>query len=97
MLVTSIFSFSQNVFYPSQNKFQFFNHIYFVVCKCFQFDQSKILLFGKKLMYVHLHTVFLLKKAPEVVQNKDKEPLICTKLASKILSIFVFVCVLRDF
>ena len=24
-------------FLPSQNKFQFFNHIYFVVFKCFQF------------------------------------------------------------
>ena len=37
MLVTSIFSFSHNVFYPSLNKFQFFSYIYFVVCKCFQF------------------------------------------------------------
>ena len=35
MLVTSIFSFSQNVFYPSQNKFQYFYNIYFVVCKCY--------------------------------------------------------------
>ena len=35
---TSIFSFSHNVFYLSQNKFQFFSHIYFVVCKCFQFQ-----------------------------------------------------------
>ena len=37
MLVTSIFSISQNVFYPSQNKFQFFGQVYFVVCKFFQF------------------------------------------------------------
>ena len=37
MLVTSIFSFFHNVFYPSKIKFQFFSHIYFVVCKCFQF------------------------------------------------------------
>ena len=35
MLVTSIFSFSHNVFYPSQSKFQSFIYIYFVVCKCF--------------------------------------------------------------
>ena len=28
MLVTSIFSFSHNVFYPSQNKFQFFRQIF---------------------------------------------------------------------
>ena len=34
MLVTSIFSFSHNAFYPSQNTFLFFSHIYYVVCKC---------------------------------------------------------------
>ena len=39
MLVTSIFSFTHNVFYPSQNKFQFFIYIYFVICKSFQFGQ----------------------------------------------------------
>ena len=37
VLVTSIFSFSHKVFYPYQSKFQFLSHIYFVVCKCFQF------------------------------------------------------------
>ena len=31
------FLLSYNVFNPSQNKLQFFSHIYFVVCKCFQF------------------------------------------------------------
>ena len=36
MMVTSIFSFSHNVFYPSQNKLQFLSHIYFIVCKNFQ-------------------------------------------------------------
>ena len=35
--LTSIFSFSHNVFYHFQNKFQFLGHIYFVVCKCFEF------------------------------------------------------------
>ena len=44
-----IFFFSHNVLYPFQNKFQFFSYIYYVVCKCFQLDQSKILLFGKEL------------------------------------------------
>ena len=38
MLVTSIFSFSHNVFYSFQNRFQFFSHIYFVICKCFRFQ-----------------------------------------------------------
>ena len=37
MPVTNIFSFSHNVFYHSQNKFQFFSYIFIVVCKCFQF------------------------------------------------------------
>ena len=35
MLVTIIFSFSHNVFYPSYDNFQFFSQVYFVVCKCF--------------------------------------------------------------
>ena len=39
MLVTSIFSFSHNVFYPYHYKFQCLTHIYSVVCKCFQFGQ----------------------------------------------------------
>ena len=37
MLVTRIFSFFHNVFYPFQNKFQFSIHIYFVICKCVHF------------------------------------------------------------
>ena len=37
MLVTSIFSFSHNVFYPFQNNFQFLSQFYFAVCNCFQF------------------------------------------------------------
>ena len=37
MLVTSIFSFSHNVFYPSQKEFLYLSYIYCVVCKCFQF------------------------------------------------------------
>ena len=36
MLVTSIFSFSQNVFCPFRHKFQFLSHIYLVVCKSFE-------------------------------------------------------------
>ena len=39
MLVTSIFSFSHNIYYPSQNKLPYLSYIYLVVCKCFQFGQ----------------------------------------------------------
>ena len=46
MLVTSIFSFSHSVFYPYQNRFQFFNHIYFVVCKNSILDLSKLKAFA---------------------------------------------------
>ena len=35
MLVTSIFSFFHNVFYPVKHKFYFLSHIYFVICTCF--------------------------------------------------------------
>ena len=49
MQVTSIFSFSQNVFYPFQNKFQHLSHIYFVVCKCFQFDRVQNFVFWQSL------------------------------------------------
>ena len=50
-LVTSIFSFSRNVFYPFCYKFQFFDHIYFAVdIKCYiNLDQSTILSFGEEL------------------------------------------------
>ena len=50
MLVTSIFSFSHNVFYLSQNEFQFFSHIKFSVCKCFQFRTVQNLSYGKRVM-----------------------------------------------
>ena len=37
LLLTSIFSFFNNVFYSSQHKFQFLHLNYFVVCKWFEF------------------------------------------------------------
>ena len=46
MLVICIFSFSCDVFNPLQNKFQYSNYIYFLICKCFQYN---ILLSGKEL------------------------------------------------
>ena len=58
MLVTSIFSFSHNVFYPSQNKFQFFSHIEFVVCKSFRFGLDFKFVFW----HVELKWVYILSK-----------------------------------
>ena len=40
MPVTSIFSFTQNVFYHFQEKFQIFSNIYFVNCNFFLFDKA---------------------------------------------------------
>ena len=45
MLVTSIFSFSYNVFYLIKDKNFHCSNIEFVICKCFQF--AKWLAFGK--------------------------------------------------
>ena len=49
MLVTSIFSFSHNVFLFSSHEFQFLSHYDFVVCKCFEFGQGQNFAFGKEL------------------------------------------------
>ena len=38
MLVTSIFSFSHNVFYPIKDRNLHLSYNYFVICKCVQFD-----------------------------------------------------------
>ena len=50
MLVTSIFSFSHNVFHPSQKEILYWSSVYFFVCKCFQLDQSRTLFFVKGLI-----------------------------------------------
>ena len=57
MLVTSIFSFSHNIFYPSQFQFQFLSHIFFFFssANAFNLDQSKYLLFGKELTHSLIH------------------------------------------
>ena len=50
MLVTSIFSFSHNVFYSVLDRNYHFSKVLFAVCKCFQFGLvQKYLSFGKKL------------------------------------------------
>ena len=49
MLVTSIFSFSHNVFYPSQKRFQFFVTFILSSTNAFNLDKSKVLSFGKGL------------------------------------------------
>ena len=53
-----ILFFSHNVSKPSQNKFQVYFHIYFVVCICFNLDQSKLLSFGNELTHSHTMTHF---------------------------------------
>ena len=48
MLVTSIFSFSNNVFYPSHFKFHLLVTLILLSANAFNLDQSKILSFGKE-------------------------------------------------
>ena len=40
MLVTIIFSFAHNIFYPIKNEFNVLSNILFVVCKYFPFGQA---------------------------------------------------------
>ena len=52
MLVTSIFSFSHNNFYPFQREFLYLSYIFNLSsASAFNLDQSKILSFGKELIY----------------------------------------------
>ena len=52
MLVTRIFSFSQNIFYPLTEKFHHLSHIkvFHHSAKVFNLDQSMIMSFGKELI-----------------------------------------------
>ena len=45
MLVTSIFSFSHNIFYSIKGKNQFFSHIQYVIYNSFNLDKSNIFFF----------------------------------------------------
>ena len=56
VLVTSIFSFSQNVFCPSETNFNFKVKFILLSAKAFNLDLSKILSFGKELIF-HLSRV----------------------------------------
>ena len=49
MLVSRIFSFSHSVFYSIKEKNSHFSYLQFVVWKCFQLAESKILSFGEEL------------------------------------------------
>ena len=48
-MVTSIFSFSNNILYTIKDRNQNFSNILFVVYKCFEFGPSGNLLCGKEL------------------------------------------------
>ena len=50
ILVTNFFSFSHNVFYPSQNIFQFSRTFILSSVNAFNLDQSKNLRIGKELI-----------------------------------------------
>ena len=56
MLLTSIFSFYHNVFYPVKDKFYFLSYIYFVDCTCIQIGEVKIRHLVKSYRKSHLET-----------------------------------------
>ena len=58
LLVTSIFSFSHNVFYSSQDKVHFSSHSYLSSAKSFKLDWSEILSFGYKGLTAYQMTKF---------------------------------------
>ena len=73
MLVTSIFSFSHNVFYPIKGRNYHLCYIYFV-CKCFQFGQSQIFVIGewvKSHFNCNLQMVMILDKSITLPWEKD--------------------------
>ena len=53
-MATSFFSFSCNFFYPFQQGILILSYIHFVVCKYFESGPVGNLLFGKKLMCLHI-------------------------------------------
>ena len=59
MLLTSIFFFSHNIFYPMNDNFNVLTKIYFVVCKCFfNLDKPKMLSSGKRLNFLLIKIIF---------------------------------------
>ena len=77
MLVTSIFFFFLNVFYPIKDINHHLSKIYFVVCKLFQFGFVKIVVVQQELNVGELnHTIpnfnNLEKKAFENIEGKGE-------------------------
>ena len=74
MLVTSIFSFSLNVFYPSpppppqKKKVLCLSHIYFLSAKFFNLDHSKNLSFGSK----ELKSYFRIVAVQDITECRSK-------------------------
>ena len=57
MLETSIFSFSQNVFYLSQNKFQILSHIILSFARALNLNKSRIFQFGNELTGYEIYQI----------------------------------------
>ena len=94
MLVTSIFSISHNVFYPSLSNFQFLSHIYFVICKCFQFGHVQNFVVGEELQALG-------NKVKAKNLSKDSLQIIESNLVSKykmttIVHVYQILCWLHD-
>ena len=71
MLITSIFSFTRYVFYPSKNKFNFSVAFILSAENAFNLDQSKILSFGKELTFYQT-TKFGLNQTENIFRQQNK-------------------------
>ena len=81
MLVTSIFFFCHNVFYPSQNKFCFFQSWLFCRLQMFSiWTKFKVLSFGKELKPITTQCHILMHYRYIAVENTmRKEEIACSK------------------
>ena len=102
MLVTSMFSFSQKVFYPYQKNFNFSVTFFLSSASDFNLDQSKNLSFGKELITVnvscrhkrehvckmyHYEVPFITKMCAAVKSIRNRESIMLQKVLTN-LSLF---------
>ena len=82
-MVTSIFSFAHNVFYPFKDRNHHMSYIYFVICNAFSVVKPKILLFGKELIHISVFCHFFVLSPLEISST----------LSPQRYSVYVCVCV----
>ena len=83
ILITSIFSFSHNVFYPSKHKFQLFCHNCFVIYKCIKFRLHSCFFF-----FLLVLSKFMLQKKEKKRESKQNKSTTCGCQSSAVVAWF---------